>query len=63
MSDGFTKLGDALEPHAAKMCEAEPEVETVEVAAISIAISLKRIADRMDDLASGEATIRVQNNY
>lgn len=29
----------------------------------SIAISLKRIADRMDDIASGAATIRIQNEF
>lgn len=29
----------------------------------SIAISLRRIADRMDDIASGTATIRIQNEF
>lgn len=49
----FTDLGEALEPLAAQALADEPELETVEVASISIAISLKRIADTLDGTAAG----------
>jgi hypothetical protein len=48
MGSGAVTLKDVFEPAAVAAGEATPELSTNEVATISAAISLKRIADAID---------------
>lgn len=50
----------ALEPDAL-FCRIEKICTPDQATELSIAISLKRIADRLDDIASGTATIQVSD--
>lgn len=56
-------LQDRLEPEVKARVDELPDLPVQDMAALSTAISLKRIADRLDDIASGDAKISVTNHY
>lgn len=56
------KIADLFEPMAQQLGHEMPDAPAEKVAAVSIAISLKRIADALDAISNG-AAINVNNSY